>query len=198
MSMRTRGEGRVRRVLASLAVIGVVGAVVGLGAYSAFTSTTSNDGNTFASGTVAISDNDAGAAMYNVSNKKPGDTITQCIKVTYTGSVDSDVKLYTSSAIGSLGQYIDLQVRPGSGTPTFPGCTGFTPDAADLYSGTLASFPTSYGTGVLDSGPGSNTKWVAGDSVVYRFTLTLQSSAPDSAQGTSTGAHSFVWESRGQ
>ena len=80
--------------------------------------------------------------MYNVSNKKPGDTVTQCIKVTYTGSLDSDVKLYTSSSIGSLGPYIDLQVRPGSGNPTFPGCTGFTPDAADLYNDTLANFPT--------------------------------------------------------
>jgi hypothetical protein len=194
----TKVEGRARRVLASLAVIGLVGAIAGLGAYSAFTSTTSNDGNTFASGTVAISDNDAGAAMYNVSNKKPGDTITQCIKVTYTGSLDSDVKLYTSSTIGSLGQYIDLQVRPGSGNPTFPGCTGFTADAADLYNGTLASFPTSYATGILDSGPGSNTKWVTSDAVVYRFTLTLQSGAPDSAQGATTGAHSFVWEARNQ
>src|SRR3954468_21270572 len=135
MSGMTRVEGRARRVLATLAVIGLVGAIAGLGAYSTFTSTTSNAGNTFAAGTVAISDNDAGAAMYSVSNKKPGDTITQCIKVTYTGSVDSDVKLYTSSTIGALGPYIDLQVRSGSGNPTFPGCTGFTADAADLYSG---------------------------------------------------------------
>jgi hypothetical protein len=198
MSRKTNAEGRARRVLASLVVIGLMGLVGGLGAYSMFTSTTSNDGNTFASGTVAISDNDAGGAMYNVSNRKPGDTLTQCIKVTYTGSVDSDVKLYTSSSIGSLGQYIDLQVRPGSGNPAFPGCTGFTPDAADIYSNTLANFPTAYAGGILDSGPGSNTKWVAGDSVVYRFTLTLQSSAPDSAQGTTTGAHSFVWEARNQ
>ena len=62
----------------------------------------------------------------------------------------------------------------------------------------IASFPTSYATGVLDSGPGSNTKWVTGDAIVYRFTLTLQSTAPDSAQGTTTGPHSFVWEARNQ
>jgi len=198
MSRMTKVEGRARRVLTSLAVVGVFGAIAGLGAYSAFTSTSTSDANTFALGNVTISDNDAGAAMYNVSNKKPGDTVTQCIKLTYTGSLDSDVKLYTSSSIGSVGQYIDLQVRPGSGSPTFPGCTGFTPDAADLYNGTLASFPTSYASGILDSGPGSNTKWVTSDSVVYRFTLTVQSSAPDSAQGATTGAHSFVWEARSQ
>jgi hypothetical protein len=136
--------------------------------------------------------------MYSASDKKPGDTVTQCIKVTYTGSLDSDVKLYTSSTIGSLGQYVDVQVRPGTGNVTFPGCTGFTPDAADLYNDTLANFPTSYASGILDAGPGSNTKWITSDAVVYRFTLTLQSSAPASAQGQTTGSHAFVWETRNQ
>jgi hypothetical protein len=109
------------------------------------------------------------------------------------------VKLYTTSTIGALGPYIDLQIRTGSGSPTFPGCTGFTPDAADLYSGTLANFGstyTSWANGLLDAGPGANTSWVNGNSVVYRFTLTLQASAPDAAQNTSTGSHAFTWEAR--
>ncbi len=198
MSRKTSSPDRARKVLASLAVVGVLGAVAGLGAYSAFTSTTTNSGNSFASGTVALSDNDTGAAMYNVSNQKPGDTVTQCIKVTYTGSVDADVKLYTPSTIGSLGPYIDVQVRPGSGNPTFPGCTGFTADAADIYNDTLANFPASYAGGILDAGPGAATKWVLNDAVVYRFTLTLRSSAPDAAQGLTTGSHAFTWEARGQ
>jgi camelysin-like metallo-endopeptidase len=191
-------QGKMRKIVGSLLVIGVASAIGGLGAYSAFTATTSNSGNTFAAGTVTITDNDAGAAMYSVSDRKPGDTVTQCIKVTYTGSLDADVKLYTSSVIGSLGQYVDVQVRPGSGSPTFPGCTGFTPDAADIYNDTLANFPTSYGSGILDAGPGSNTKWITNDAVVYRFTLTLQSSAPSAAQGQTTGSHAFVWETRNQ
>jgi hypothetical protein len=198
MSRKISLSDRAHKVLASLAVVGVVGAVTGLGAYSAFTSTTTNSGNSFSSGSVALSDNDAGAAMYNVSNQKPGDTVTQCIKVTYTGSVDADVKLYTPSTIGSLGPYIDVQVRPGSGSPTFPGCTGFTPDAADIYNDTLANFPTSYASGIMDSGPASATKWVANDAVVYRFTLTLRSSAPDAAQGLTTGSHAFTWEAHSQ
>jgi hypothetical protein len=197
MSGKTRLGDRARKVLLSLVVIGMVGTVAGLGAYSAFTSTTTNSGNSFASGTVSLTDNDAGAAMYNVSNQKPGDSVTRCIKVDYTGSVDADVKLYTNS-IGSLGQYIDVQVRTGTGNPAFSGCTGFTPDAADIYNDTLANFPTSYATGILDAGPGANTKWVANDSVVYRFTLTLRSSAPDAAQGLTTGSHAFTWEARSQ
>ena len=198
MSRMTALSDRARKVLVSLVVIGLVGTVAGLGAYSAFTSTTTNPGNSFASGTVSIADNDAGAAMYSVSNQKPGDSVTQCIRVSYTGSLAADVKLYTPSSIGSLGQYVDVQVRPGSGNPTFPGCTGFTPDAADIYNDTLANFPTSYAGGILDAGPGSATSWVSGDAVVYRFTVTLRSSAPDAAQGLTTGSHAFTWEARNQ
>ena len=173
--------------------------LVGLGTYSAFSATTANSGNNITAGTVVLGDNDSGSAMYNVTNAKPGDSVQQCIKVNYTGSLASTVKLYTTSSIGALGPYIDVQIRTGSGSPTFPGCTGFTPDASDIYSGTLANFGTtynSYANGLLDAGPGNNTSWVNGDSVVYRFTLTLQASAPDAAQGTTTGSHAFTFEAR--
>ena len=192
---------RSRRIALSMLVLAGAAALVGLGTYSAFSATTTNSGNNITAGTVVLGDNDLGSAMYNVTNQKPGDTFQQCVKVNYTGSLSSTVKLYTTSTIGALGPYIDLQIRTGSGSPTFPGCTGFTADAADLYSGTLANFGTtynSYANGLLDSGPGANTSWVNGDSVVYRFTLTLQASAPDTAQGATTGSHAFTWEARNQ
>ena len=188
---------RSRKLTLSVLVLAVAVAAVGLGTYSAFTSKTTNSGNTISSGTVTLGSNDAGAAMYNVSNQKPGDTVQQCIKVNYTGSLNSTVKLYTTSSLGPLAQYIDLQVRTGSGSPTFPGCSGFTPDAADLYSGTLANFGSTYtnfNNGLLDAGPGSNSFWTNGDSVVYRFTLTLQNN--NAAQGLSVGTHSFTWEAQ--
>jgi hypothetical protein len=190
---------RARKLALSAVVLAAAVAVVGLGTYSAFSATTTNSGNAIAAGTVVLGDNDVNAAMYSVTNQKPGDTFQQCIKVDYTGSLSSTVKLYTTSTIGSLGPYIDLQIRTGSGSPTFPGCTGFTPDGADLYSGTLANFGstyTSWANGLLDAGPGANTSWVNGNSVVYRFTLTLQASAPDAAQNTATGSHAFTWEAR--
>ena len=190
---------RARKLALTAVVLAAAVAVVGLGTYSAFSATTTNSGNAIAAGTVVLGDNDSNAAMYSVTNQKPGDTFQQCIKVDYTGSLSSTVKLYTTSTIGSLGQYIDLQIRTGSGSPTFPGCSGFTPDGSDLYSGTLANFGstyTSWANGLLDAGPGANTSWVNGNSVVYRFTLTLQAGAPDAAQNTSTGSHAFTWEAR--
>lgn len=191
------------KILLTVLSVGALGAVATMGIYGAFSSTASNGGSQFSSGSVTLADNDSGSALYSVSEAKPGDSVTKCIKVTYTGSLDADVRLYTTSTIGSLGPYIELTVTPGTqSSPSFPSCTGFTADSSGaIYSGTLASFGTgknSYTNGVSDYPGTSATKWQNGDSVVYRFVATLQSSAPDSAQGLTTGSHTFSWESRNQ
>jgi hypothetical protein len=190
------------KVLLTALCVGALGSLAAMGVFGAFSSTTTNAGNTITAGTVAIADNDAGAAMYSVTNAKPGESVSKCIKVTYTGSLDADVHIYTSSTIGALGQYVDLTITPGSQTtPTFPSCTGFVADSGGaLYTGTLANFATtknSYANGVVDY-PGTGTKWAANESVVYQVTATLQSSAPEAAQGATTGAHTFTWEARNQ
>jgi len=140
--------------------------------------------------------------MYSIASAKPGESVSKCIKVTYTGSLDADVHIYTGSTIGSLGQYVDLTITPGTQTTsTFPSCTGFTADPGGaIYTGTLQNFGStknSYANGVVDY-PGSGTKWATNESVVYQVTAALQSSAPDAAQGLTTGAHTFTWEARNQ
>ncbi len=190
------------KVLLTALCVGALGSLAAMGVFGAFSSTTSNAGNTITAGTVAIADNDAGAAMYSLTAAKPGESVSKCIKVTYTGSLDADVHIYTTSTIGSLGQYVDLTITPGTQTTsTFPSCTGFTADSGGaLYTGTLQSFGTtknSYANGVVDY-PGSGTKWATNEAVVYQVTATLQSSAPDAAQGLTTGAHTFTWEARNQ
>jgi hypothetical protein len=190
------------KVLLTALCVGALGSLAAMGVFGAFSSTTTNAGNTITAGTVSIADNDAGAAMYSLTNAKPGESVSKCIKVTYTGSLEADVHLYTTSAIGSLGQYVELTITPGTQTsPSFPSCTAFTPDSGGaIYSGTLQNFgatKNSYATGVVDY-PGAGTKWAANESVVYQFTATLQSSAPESAQGATTGAHTFTWEAHNQ
>jgi hypothetical protein len=190
------------KVLLTALCVGALGSLAAMGVFGAFSSTTTNAGNTITAGTVALADNDAGAAMYSITNAKPGESVSKCIKVTYTGSLDADVRIYTTSTIGALGQYVDLTITPGTQTTsTFPSCTGFTPDSGGaLYTGTLANFATtkgSYANGVVDY-PGAGTKWAASESVVYQVTASLQSSAPEAAQGATTGAHTFTWEARNQ
>lgn len=196
-----------RKLLLTLLTVSVVGSIAGFGVFSAFTSQTDNPGNSFAAGTVHIEDNDGGDAMYNPTNQKPGQTTTKCIKVTYGGSLDSDVKLFTPSTVNSPpSQYVDLTITPGTQTSsTFPDCTGFSAEASGpIYDDTLAGFASShnsYANGLADN-PGASTKWGEGDTVVYRFEVSVQdnnaANKPGGGAGYQTGAHTYRWEARNQ
>ena len=189
-----------RRILTSILVVGVLGSVAALGIFGLFSATTQNSGNELTAGTVAISDNDGGAAMFNVRGARPNDSWTRCIKVTYTGSLPADVKLYTRDVIGPLAEYLNLQIIQGQqANPVFPGCTGFTADATGtLFDGPIGS-PT---PGNWDSGlpvvPSGHTSWQTGDTLVFKMTMTLDPATPDTLQASSTGTLTSVWESRNQ
>jgi predicted ribosomally synthesized peptide with SipW-like signal peptide len=189
---------RTRKVASSLLVVGVVGALATLGALSAFTSQANNPNNRVTAGTVTLADNDGGTALYDFTGAKPGDSQTSCIRVSYSGSLNADVKLYTPDTIGALGPYVNLKIEPGSqASPSFPSCTGFTADGAAIFDAALSTFPTSYASGVSDF-PGASSAWTNSDAVVYRVTATLSASAPDSAQGATTGLHTIRWEAHNQ
>ena len=150
------------KVLLTVLCVGALGSLAAMSVFGAFSATTTNAGNEITAGTVTIGDNDAGEALYTLTGAKPGDSVSKCIKVTYTGSLDADVHLYTTSTIGPLGQYVDLTITPGSqSSSTFPDCSGFTADAGGpVYSGTLQEFGTaknSYANGVVDN-PGTSTE----------------------------------------
>jgi predicted ribosomally synthesized peptide with SipW-like signal peptide len=190
--------GTSRRILLTLLVVGLLGGVAVVGTLSAFSSTTTNTDNSFTAGTVTLADNDSGAVLYSVSNQKPGVNTVRCIKLTYSGSLDADVKLYTPSTVNASAQYINLTIEKGtSDTAVFPNCGTFTSEST-VYNGTLANFAStrnSYANGIL-AFPGAQTAWAQNDTLVYRFTLSVQDD--NAAQGASSGLHTFTWEARNQ
>lgn len=193
-----RGE----KLALSLLLVGVLGGAAGLGVFGAFSSTTSNPNNDFSSGTVTIADNDSNQSLYTVTDQKPGDSVTRCIRVTYTGSLDSEVRLYTPSTIGALGPYVNLTITPGTqGAATFPDCTGFTPDGGGaVFNGTLAGFAAAHNSFAngIEFNPGGGSGWAQNDEAVYRIVATLDSGAPSGAQGQSTGTHAYEWQAQNQ
>lgn len=190
---------RATKVLASVLTVGLVGAVGGWSTYAAFSSTTTSSGNSFAAGTVLVDDSSTGSYLYDVSDAKPGTSVSKCVNVVYSGSLAADVRLYASS-VAAVGQYVSLTITPGSSEDAFPDCTNFVADGAAIYTGTLKGFAdthSTYETGLADY-PGSTTSWVADDSVVYRFTLTMQddNAANGGSTALSTGAHTLTWGAR--
>jgi hypothetical protein len=189
---------RTRKVVRSLVVLAAVGGLATLGALSAFTSQANNPDNRVSAGTVTLADNDGGVALYDFTNAKPGDSESSCIRVNYTGSLDANVRLYTPDTIGSLGPQVNLTIEPGTqASPSFPSCTDFTADGAAIFDAALSTFPTSFAGGVVDF-PAATSAWENGDAVVYRVTATLSESAPDGAQGATTGLHTIRWEAQNQ
>lgn len=192
--------GALQKGLLSILVIGALGGAVSFGVLAAFSSTTQSSGNEITSGTVDVADNDSGSALYSITGARPGDTVSRCIKVTYQGSLPSSLRLYSAGSPGPLATYIDLTITPGTqASPSFPGCTGFSADpGGPLFSGTLEQLElnkTGWASGVPMPAP-SGPSWVQGASRVIRVDATLRASTPDSAQGASSGVHSFVWEAR--
>ncbi|MBS1679269.1 MAG: hypothetical protein JST08_17980 [Actinobacteria bacterium] len=191
------------KVLRTLLVLGIVACIAGAGVFSAFSSQTENPGNVITAGTVTLEDNDGGSALYAITGAKPGDSKTSCIKVTYKGSLPATVKLFIPSPIGELGPYVNVKVEAGTqATSTFPGCEGFAAygTGGTVYEGTLSALATannSFANGIVTN-PTGQTSWETNNAVVYKFTATLSASAPEAAQGKTTGTHTIRWEAQNQ
>ena len=189
--------GIARKLLLTMVVVGSVGSVAAYGTYSAFTATTTNSGNTITAGTVAVGQHAGSTTLYSVTNQKPGDATAKCVRVSYTGSLTSAMKLYVSSGITN-GTRFNLKVERGSGMTTLDGtmsCAGFTATST-AYDGALGSFATSYAAG-LDAKASAGT-WATNDAIDYRFTITQNDDPTPNAHTTalSSGAHTFTWEAR--
>jgi hypothetical protein len=121
---------RVRSLIGFGAVplaIALTGGLVWQSSYAAFTATTRNAGDSWSTGSVALSDDDKGAAAFDVTGMVPGQTGTKCIVVTSNTNVPGEVRDYVqnvSSATG-LAEHIFFKVEAGTGG-SFNDCTGFT------------------------------------------------------------------------
>ena len=185
------------QVIASLAAITMVGVAGVAGTSAALTDTTSNEGNEYDAAQIDLTDNDGGAFMYKVDNAYPGEVTERCIRVSYTGTTGSTVKLFMPTPIGEVGEYVDMTVTAGTqATSTFPSCAGFTPaTGGDLYTGTLEGFQddhASAGSGIAHS-PNGAGPWEDDDSVVYRVRLTLQDGTRPPGANFS-GVHTYTWQ----
>jgi hypothetical protein len=196
-------EGRKIRIFLTVAVLALMAGVAVFTTSAAFTATTSNPGNQIEAGTVAIGDSDADTGkLYNATNVAPGagnGPTAACIRVTYSGSLASSVRLYRAAV--SNGDKFRLTVERGGTSLTGPAsnmnCDGFNPEAgAPAFDDTLDQFPTTYAGGI--PGKSGAAAWTTGQSVDYRFTIHAVDDPTPNAHTTpvSTGAHAFTWEAQ--
>lgn len=180
-------------------VVSVLGAagLVWQASYSALSATTTNGSNSWSVGSVNLSDDDSGTAMFAATNLKPGDTGSKCIAVTSNGTLPASVKLYggSYSTTNALASYLDMSIQLGTGGTFGGGCGSFVADGTNptVYSGTLAAFSTA-STG-FSNGQGVWTPPGSSQTRVYKFTYTVNSAAPNSI-ASGTAAITFTWEAQ--
>ena len=195
----TKTQGKSRKLFVTFAVLALMAGLAVFVTSAAFTATTDNPGNRIQAGSVAVSDSDGTTGvLYNALNQKPGSgngPVAKCIRVTYSGSLASDLKLY-SGAI-SNGSSFRLKVERGSGlTPAADmNCTNFT-QSSDAFDDTLNNFPTTYAAGI--DGKAGGAAWTTGNTVDYRFTVyAVDDSTPNAhTSQLDSGTHAFTWEAR--
>jgi hypothetical protein len=194
---------RHRRLSAVIAVGLTVAACAAASAYAAYRAVATNSANSFAAGTVALSDNDSGTAMFtSLTSARANDSETSCIRVRSDGTLNATVRLYASVS-GSLAPYLTLTVTRGTdANPVFDNCTTFVADSTNyigsglgvIYSGALSSFPTTYSAGIVDPAVGGGTEtWSQNEIHIYKFVLSAGTNT--AAQGLSATA-GFTWDAR--
>jgi len=183
-----------RRVRLSAALMAVIAAslLAFQSTGAAFSATTENAGNAFAAGTVTLSDDDAGTAMFTLPAMKPGDSAVGCIEVTYSGTLDPEVRTYGASTAGDgLEAYLDLTIERGDGDcTTFGTSTAVWTNGTDGDLGIYLGAATDYATGSDSWQP---TGGAPDDTVPYRFTVALQD---DNAAQAKTVTVTFTWEAQ--
>lgn len=156
-----------------------------------FTATTDNGPQSFTTGTVTLTDNDANGVMWSVTNLKPGDNDTKCIRVSYTGSLAASIKVYGAglTATAGLEQWIRFTIDEGtSSSVVYPACTNFA-GPTNIFDAAVSSFGTSWGTGTGNWAPS------AAAAKDYRIKYTVDSAIPNNFQNANLQI-SITWEAQ--
>lgn len=198
MKQPTRRARRIGTAIATPVAIVAAAAMVWQSSYSAFSGTTRNSGNSWSTGSVALSDDDAGTARFQASNLVPDQTETKCITVTANASVPGTVKAYMLNPVVSaakLEDRIKMTVEAGTGGG-FSSCTGFTAVGGPIISAvplsTLATSNTyASGVGSWAVVAGTQTRTYR---ITYKFdTAGMTQAQLDGLQGSQTGID-LQWE----
>jgi hypothetical protein len=178
------------RLIAFVAAFALVSFLVVTRTRAAFDATTQNPSNAFSAGTVTLTDDDAGSAMFNATNMKPLDTVVHCITITYSGSITpAAVRMHASIGGTGAATYLDLTVEDGTGG-SFGSCTGFSASST-LFTGTLGGFAAAHNNwanGLAHWSPATTPS-----SRTLRFTATLQD---NNAAQNLTATAVFTWEAQ--
>ncbi len=173
MTDSTTDRRKSRKVLVPLATLLAAGAIA-VGSGATFTSQTHNTLSAVTSGTLTQSNTKDNAAIFNLTNMKPGDTLNGYLSVKNTGSLPATFSLTeVSSANTFAGTNLKLTITN-------------TTSGAEVYSGTFGGLADGVKNDLGTVEPG-----ITND---YRFQVTLDQTTPNTDQNKTANAV-YTWDS---
>jgi hypothetical protein len=183
-----------KKIFLTAGAVAAVGATASIGTFAGFTATDSVSGNSFATGTVIVDAEGAGASgpVLTLTDMAIGDSTTGTITVKNTGTIRSSYAISAVSATGDLltdagandfGDRLKIEILDENGTPE----TVVPNQTVSTFLGAAAT-PVALGTG------GSTADSLnAGEQRTYRVNVTLPGSTPtlDNPLQNKTGAITF-------
>jgi spore coat-associated protein N len=162
-----------RKILVPLATLAAAGAVA-VGSGATFTSHSANTISSVTSGTLKQTNSKDNAAIFNLTNMKPGDTLNGSLTLKNTGSLPAAFTLSeTSSTNGFTGGNLNLTITNTSSNTV-------------VYDGTFG--------GLVDGQKQALGEWAPGATNNFTFTVKLATGTPDADQGKAASA-AYSWDS---
>jgi hypothetical protein len=161
-----------RKILVPLATV-LAASAVAVGSGATFTSQTGNTVSAVTSGTLTQTNSKNGAAIFNLTNMKPGDTLNGELTLTNTGSLPAKFSLTeTSSTNGFTGSNLSLSIADKT--------TG-----ATVYNGTFG--------GLQDGQAVSLGDFASNVAHTYLFTVKLATTT-DNTDQNKTASAAYQWD----
>lgn len=192
------------RIAGAAAGVVLVSGVVLQVSSAAFTGTTENAGNAWTAGTVTLTDDDEGSALFASTGMVPGDSVENCIEVTYTGDVDLDSLATLEAAVGSsaaLAPHLLVTVEVGDADTTCDGSDGIL-TGLPILGGLGSAGSTTIVSGqalsafAAEPTPTDVTGWTpttTDDMRPFRFVVQLDPDTPNDMQGAEATGATFTW-----
>jgi hypothetical protein len=178
-----------KRIAASLLAIGLATSVAVIGSTASWTAQTQNAGNSVTAGTLDLTNDRNGTALFEATGVKPGESGATTVTLKNAGSTPIAVTLTQDQVVnGFAASSMKLQIHDSARnwcyypTSAAGACSGYGTwsDAAKLTS---LALPATDGS----------AKWAAGETHAFRVGWKLDTSSPNSDQGK-TASFRLVWD----
>lgn len=162
-----------RKALVPLTTLAAAGALA-VGSGADFSSQTANPNSIVASGTLTQSNSKTGAAVFNISNIKPGDQVGGEVTITNTGSLPAVMSVTESGFASTFSATAGSPATPTLNLVVLDGTT-------EVYNGAFGSM----GTKALGT-------FASGAAKTYKFTVTFNQAAGNADQAKTASA-TYTW-----